>query len=477
MRTTPIVLLIAFILFIDYSNYKECNSQIKTEIKRGDFTSATHLIDSIVSIGTIDNEEKQALLFTKDSLRRVSLDFNKRIDDIIDWIEKNHGFTPTQMQIDEWEREGMLEYRIIDKEKRYFRNAAPNLFRLSKSARELSNAAIPKSDVPKISLLEEAFANRKQIGKMSRYQLKPKTMRVKYTLTVKPDVVPEGKVIKAWLPYPREDVTCQTNVKFINASHENYILSKDTTAHTSIYMECMAKASKPTVFTVEYEFTSQGEWIDFELINNKNIIPYPDTVNKYTLEKTPHIIFTDNIKQITDSITQNTTSTTEVVKKIYNYIVNNYPWASALEYSTINNIPEYVIKHKKGDCGQVALLLITMLRYKNIPARWQSGWMMHPGEVNLHDWAEYYVSDIGWIPLDISFARADIEKSSLPKRFFISGIDSYRLYINNDFSGHFYPPKKFPRSETVDFQRGEVETDNENLYFDKWSYSMQVEYL
>ena len=43
------------------------------------------------------------------------------------------------------------------------------------------------------------------------------------------------------------------------------------------------------------------------------------------------------------------------------------------------------------------------------------------------------------------------------KRWFTSGIDIH--------------------DETVDFQRGEVETDSENLYFDKWSYNMQVEYL
>lgn len=147
-----------------------------------------------------------------------------------------------------------------------------------------------------------------------------------------------------------------------------------------------------------------------------------------------------------------------------------------MEYSTIKNIPEYAIENKKGDCGQVALLLITMLRYKGIPAHWQSGWMMHPGEVNLHDWAEYYIEGAGWIPIDVSFGRADTDNSLLPKRFFLSGMDSYRLYINSDYSGSFFPEKKYPRSETVDFQRGEVETDSENLYFDKWNYKMQVEY-
>lgn len=115
-----------------------------------------------------------------------------------------------------------------------------------------------------------------------------------------------------------------------------------------------------------------------------------------------------------------------------------------------------------------------MLRYKGIPARWQSGWMTHPGEVNLHDWAEVYFEEAGWIPVDISFGRG--EPVSIPpgREFFMSGIDSYRLYINSGFSGDFFPEKRFPRSETVDFQRGEVESDQWNLYFDHWNYKMDL---
>ncbi|MDD2299991.1 MAG: transglutaminase-like domain-containing protein, partial [Fermentimonas sp.] len=123
---------------------------------------------------------------------------------------------------------------------------------------------------------------------------------------------------------------------------------------------------------------------------------------------------------------------------------------------------------------QVALLLINMLRYKGIPARWQSGWMTHPGEVNLHDWAEVYFEGVGWIPVDVSFGRGEPLKNETGRSFFMSGIDSYRLYINNDFSGKFNPVKEFPRSETIDFQRGEVETTKENLYFDRWNYKMEV---
>ena len=464
------------LMLVGCSSPQPADKQIQLEIRQGNFTVASHLIDSVIAQKTITPEEEQLLLFTKDSMRRVAIDFNKDLVDVVSWIKEHHGFEPTEAQLNQWENEKVLEYRIIDQQKRYFRNAAPNLFRLSESARGLSNSPKPKSDTPKDSLLISAFENKIPNDKDWKSTLKPQTMKVLYTLTVKPDAVSDGETVRAWLPYPRQDIARQTNVKFINASQSDYILSDDATAHTSIYMEKHAKAGSPTIFTVEYEFTSQGEWVDFSKIGNTDLNDYPAALTEFTGEREPHIQFSDTLKKLTDEVTKDAIGTKETVEAIYLYIVENYPWASALEYSTIKNIPEYAIENKKGDCGQVALLLITMLRYKGIPAHWQSGWMMHPGEVNLHDWAEYYIEGIGWIPIDVSFGRADIENSSLPREFFLSGMDSYRLYINNDYSGSFFPEKKYPRSETVDFQRGEVETDSENLYFDKWSYNMEVEY-
>jgi hypothetical protein len=49
--------------------------------------------------------------------------------------------------------------------------------------------------------------------------------------------------------------------------------------------------------------------------------------------------------------------------------------------------------------------------------------------------------------------------------------------VNNDFGRTFSPEKKYPRSDTVDFQRGEVEWDGGNLYYNQWSYRFEIEYL
>ncbi len=450
------------------------DQQIKVEMKSGNFSRASKIIDSLILNHEMTDKTKRDLLFTKDSLGRVSLDFNRSREDIINWIVNNHQFTPTDEQLNEWEEKKVLEYRIIDGEKRYFRNAAPNIFRVDSDASKLIKIGVKSAESGAKNILNSHLKELIPTDVEWRYLLPKVKTQVKYTLTVPKEEIVEGELIKAWLPYPRQDIGRQTDVTFVSASQPQYVISEDKTEHTSIYMEQIAKKDEPVVFSVEFSFTSQGEWFDLSKIILQQYDTNSELYRKYTSEKRPHIQFSERIKNLTDSITYGNKNALEDLQSIYKYITTNYPWASAIEYSTIPNIPEYVIEYNKGDCGQVALLLITMLRHKGIPARWQSGWMMHPGEVNLHDWAEAYFEGVGWIPVDVSFGRGEPLENEQGRGFFMSGIDSYRFYVNSDYSGDFFPEKVYPRSETVDFQRGEVETESENFYFNRWRYRMEV---
>jgi Transglutaminase-like enzymes, putative cysteine proteases len=476
MKTISFFVLLCLLAACSGNRGQSPEEQIAGEIEAGNFTLASHMIDSLITHQEMTDERKEAYLFTIDSLHRVKLDFNKSREDIISWIQERHQFTPTGGQLDEWEAAKSLEYRIIDGEKRYFRNAAANLFRVDSEAKKLSQAAATTAESGTKRILDTHLTQLTPAGIKGKYLLPKIPMQVKYTLTVAPDVVEEGEIVRGWLPYPRKDIHRQTGVRFIGTSQADYILSEDKTGHTSVYMEQKAREGEPVVFSVEYAFSSQGEWFDLSQLTPQPYQTDTEEYQKYTSERFPHIRFSERIKSLTDSVTQGVETPVETLQSIYRYITATYPWASALEYSTITNIPEYVIENGKGDCGQVTLLLITMLRYKGVPARWQSGWMTHPGEVNLHDWAEVWFEGVGWVPVDVSFGRGEPLENETGREFFMSGIDSYRLYVNSDYSDEFFPKKKYPRSETVDFQRGEVEADSWNLYFDKWKYRMDVAY-
>ena len=168
------------------------------------------------------------------------------------------------------------------------------------------------------------------------------------------------------------------------------------------------------------------------------------------------------------------TNPVRIVSRIYDWI-DEIPWAGSIEYGVLPHIPEYVLTSGHGDCGQVGLLLITMLRSVGIPARWESGWTLYPQTYNLHDWGSVYYEGVGWVPIDVSAGRQESNDPAV-RNFYKSGLDSYRLVVNSDYSQPFTPRKIHMRSEPIDFQRGEVETSERNLYFDEWDYAMDISY-
>lgn len=173
----------------------------------------------------------------KDDLQhRVELDFCKTRSDVKEYITK---YIPdvTDNQIDSWTRQGCLEALTLNGETRYFRNAGPNLFRIDKSCRAIKEAAdgaepdkayrIGKKDIAdaakavkkkikananvNVNAIDDNAVTYEAGGYLSgdKYLGKPHKMRVRYTLTVKPDAVPDGETVRCWLPYPRTDVPRQ----------------------------------------------------------------------------------------------------------------------------------------------------------------------------------------------------------------------------------------------------------------------------
>lgn len=447
---------------------------IQQEFDRGNFTQAEEMITKL-EIKTLNETEQWQIHTIKEMIYRIRIDFSKTLEDILPYI-KTYYPDVTEDQILEWEKNKSLEMKIIDGEKRYFNNAQYNLFRVDADAKRkkikvdgVTDDALDKflsTHIPDIVL---------EGRKTGKTLLHPVSMTLDYTLSVDPNAVPEGETIRCWLPYPRTDHSRQTLVSLISMNTENYQIAPDECSQRTVYAEKIAVKDEATVFNMVFSYTSQAEW---HPLTENQIKPYnrvSELYQRYTREEKDHILFTDEIKKVSAALVSPEDNPLIKAKKIYQWINDNFPWTSAREYSTITNIPSYVLENKKGDCGQVTLLFLTLARYNGIPAKWQSGWMLHPGNVNLHDWGEIYFEGVGWIPVDMSFGLRPSDDPNV-HWFYLGGIDSYRLIVNDDFGQPLCPAKKWLRSETVDFQRGEVEWNGGNLYFDQWDYSMKVKY-
>jgi hypothetical protein len=479
MKITQSLIICALIVLASGCKPGTDSTKLYAEIERkfdsGYFTEAGRIADSIKEF-CADNKK---LILKIDSLvqisERIRLDFSLTEKEFIARINSYAGPVSDTI-LSEWNKKNWLEWRIIDGEKKYFNRAASNLMLLktfyeNKEKIDLENAADPE--------LIQRLQNTGEIINQSGTKADPVVpagIKITYTITVHPDAVPDGEKIRCWIPLPKKNHPRQQNIELLSTSSADYIVAPDSAVHSSIYMEGKSAKGVPSIFSVSYRYRSSGQYFK---PGTFKVLPYDKTTasyKKYTSEQLPDICFSENIMNLANEIAAPDDDSRTIVRKIYLWFKNNIPWTGAPEYSIIKNIPEYVYSNRRGDCGMQTFLFMSMLRYRGIPVRWQSGWKVPPGYKNLHDWCEVYFEGTGWVPVDVSYDLQNSGNSQL-REFFLSGIDSYRLIVNDGVAGPLYPEKKYLRSEPYDFQRGEVEWNGGNLYFDKWDYNMQIEYL
>jgi transglutaminase-like putative cysteine protease len=225
-------------------------------------------------------------------------------------------------------------------------------------------------------------------------------------------------------------------------------------------------------FTVDFEYDSYAY---YPKLDDAKVQSLPAGFDQsYLAERPPHIVFSPEIKKAVAEAVGTETNPLAKARNIFHWINQHVRYAYEDEYCTIPSFSQRMITCRKGDCGIHATLFITMCRAAGVPARWQSGWETKVVGWTMHDWAEFYVAPWGWLPADQSYG---VQKSSTDPKirdFYLGHQDAYRMIVNLDYGQPLQPPKQSLRSEPADFQRGEVEIDGHNLYFDQWDYHIEI---
>ncbi len=440
----------------------------------GELTEASEVSQEILKSYNLTAKDRSKIDSILEMIYRIRKDYTLEDSDILQKMVKYHPYIDAN-ELERMEKTNILDFTLIDGEKRYFKNSIANIFRLDTAYARINQlingAKIDSLTIFRISHSADVLKKTEQSGQ----PVNPVRIKLSYTIKVHANAVPAGDTIRCWMPYPRENHLRQTDVKLIATDPSMNQISPPSDLQRSLYLEKIAVANQPTTFHSEIEFTSFAQ--SFQL-SPEMIKPYDKTGSMYkenTAERPPQIIFNEKIKTKASNILHGETNPLLQVRKLYQWINDSVTWASALEYSIMPDIPGFVLEKRHGDCGMQTLLFMSMARANGIPVKWQSGWMLHPPEVNLHDWCEVYYEGIGWVPLDQSFGLQNSGDKRI-RDFYVTGIDAYRFIVNDDISRPFTPIKKFFRSEPYDFQRGELEWNGGNLYFDKWSWHMDVTY-
>lgn len=417
------------------------------------FATSAHADFKSDSIKAIDQRYRNDFTLTPEEGRKQIEDvIGKRSDD----------------DFSRWKAQRYIETATIDGREMWFRKAARNFLLLCPDEWvEQKAERRRKSYAEHESYYNAAMASEPDANGIRAWHRVELTFR----LDVDADAVPAGETVRAWLPFPMENMR-QRNIELLRSTYP--VTFSTSSLHHTAYMETKAVAGQITRFEITFRYDVGERHVDRATLL-ANLKPYDtssDVYRKYTASEWPHMVVTPAMRQLALSIVGSESNPVMQASMVYDWIANKFPWAGAREYSTIDNIPEYVLREGHGDCGQVTLLNITLLRALGIPARWESGWAVEPSGADYHDWGEAYFEGTGWVPVDMSHGRNTLGQPLAD--YYKSGIDFGRLATNEGIGDALQPAKQHVRCETVDFQAGEAEWRGGNIEYKDFSSRMTV---
>ncbi len=162
---------------------------------------------------------------------------------------------------------------------------------------------------------------------------------------------------------------------------------------------------KKLKFTEEYELEVFDVAVNWDLIDS--IYPYDKDAGLYQEYTKPNKPFIDlgnpELRRFSDSIWKSSENILDYAERCYEFVARHFSYGDPLTgFHPLSTIME----NGGGDCGNLCSIWISLLRMKGIPARHIVG--NRPDE-SLHVWAEFYLQNYGWIPVDVTYKQSDPE--------------------------------------------------------------------
>ena len=359
-------------------------------------------------------------------------------------LEENFKDVPKRVR-ESWLKNGKADYMTIDGKPRYFWGFVKNIRFRDLDLLKKDPEAVEKeiSIFKKYNGIIFRSVDEEYPPDPLKPYINPVTFLVSGTLSIPRDKLPEKGLLQLWTPLPILTGP-QANVRIISITPEEYVKTVPQTSEDLglVYLEVPLEKLKGDLnIKAELIFTHYEQ----------RFIVDPDNVGEYDKDSFLYKRYTRSYK--------NTTITPEIAdkaqeivgdeknpylaaKKIYDYVVNDVHY-SFMPHVTLNVLgePESVFVHEKkfGDCGAQSMYFCALCRSVGIPARSTGGWQLCPGLTGGHFWAEFYLPNYGWVPVDTSIAQTagmsqqvSKEKSEKFKEYYFANQDPYRYVIQKD---------------------------------------------
>jgi len=159
------------------------------------------------------------------------------------------------------------------------------------------------------------------------------------------------------------------------------------------------------VFDLTVSFDAILHPVVFDFNQVSTIYPYNTTSPEYqqNIGASGIYVVPDNatINAIAQSIWSTSSDIVDYARKCYEYVAQNYDYLNP--YTGLHPLAE-ILANGGGDCGNLTSIYVSLLRNKSIPSRHVV--TIRPNGT-YHVWAEFYLENYGWIPVDVTYKQSD----------------------------------------------------------------------
>ena len=430
----------------------------------GEIDLAKEMVETHLKKTNITPMLRDRLIVEKELLNRLTIRYRyNREETIAIGKRRIEGFT--EEEFDACEKNGDVDFMIINGEKRYVSSCIGALIQMHTPLyfRQTDKKQLAENDESEAARLEMM-----EKGELA-YRIK-----MKHTVHVDDDKFIPGEVYTAHLPIPAPAAQQPADKIEIEADSDGFIAPQDEKQRTVAFKRFMTE-NKP--FTVTYTYENRVKYVD--PFKDAPQIVYPDvpapTADDLS-EQAPHGLFTPYLKALAKYIAGDETRPLYLAKRVYDYITQNVRYSYMRSYILVEHHAEFTAINQKGDCGMQAILFITLCRILGIHARWQSGRTAESTHSGCHDWAQFYTEEFGWLFADPSYGGGAWRKGNMSRwAFYFGNLDPFRMIANSRYLTNLNPVKRFERYDPYDNQDGEVECTTRG--FDSYDYDGDAEIL
>ncbi|MBN2688329.1 MAG: transglutaminase domain-containing protein [Deltaproteobacteria bacterium] len=364
----------------------------------------------------------------------------------------------SEKRIDAWLKRPGVAKLTIDGKPLYFRSVDKNFaFRNPDVGQSLDH--IQKKYRQYYDIIRKLIDdNKREVltpGAVYPYK-QPVVYQGKWTLTIERKKLPRKGTLQLWIPLPVLTGP-QTDVNNIVVSPQKYVILPariDTDLGLVPMSVPLKKLAENLLITVDFTFTHHGQRFRIDPANVGSYNVKSALYREYTASR-GNTTFKWGIRERARKIVGDEVNPYKAARKIYDYVVGQVFYSFMPHYSLdARCYPEslYVHLNRYGDCGAQSSYFTALCRAVGIPARTTGGYqIIEKGHGSGHFWAEFYLPNYGWVPVDTSIAQVadylpdltDREKKEY-KDYFFGNMDPYRLVIQKDIDIPLTPPAAEP---------------------------------